>query len=293
MYELKNQSKTIRIVTKIKQLHRRKKTGKAVPSDVSERFISTPVGRVRTLWFGFENPAAEPVFFDLHGGGFVMGTADSDINVCRYLHENCHCKVVSIEYSKAPEHPYPQAVNEVYEVIRHFAVHASEYGIDPARMCIGGHSAGGNLAAVTALRSLKEKDFSFLGQVLDYPPLDLSISPQDKPSPKGAIPARVAEIFDACYLPDAQYEEYPYVSPVYSKREDMAGLPPALVIVAGRDSLHDEAVRYYDKLCDAKIPARLVEYPDAKHGFTVQDSPDAADAHRNIAQFLNECFAAR
>lgn len=69
------------------------------------------------------------MFFDLHGGGFVMATADSDINVCRYLHENCHCKVVSIEYSKAPEHPYPQAVNEVYEVVRHFAVHASDMAL--------------------------------------------------------------------------------------------------------------------------------------------------------------------
>lgn len=293
MYVLKNQKKTIRIVTRIKQLRRRRKKERALPGDVSERFVSTPAGRVRTLCFGFEKPSPEPVFFDLHGGGFVMGTAETDIPFCRYLHESCRCKVVSIEYSKAPEHPYLQAVNEVYEVVRHFTAHAQEYGIDPARMCIGGHSAGGNLAAVTALRSLKEKDFSFLGQILDYPPMDLSINPHDKPSPKGAIPARVAEIFDACYLPDTQHEECPYVSPVYSKKEDMAGLPPALVIVAGHDSLHDEAVRYYHQLRDAQVPARLVEYPDAKHGFTLQDSPDAADAHRNMAQFLKERFAAR
>lgn len=291
MYELKKQKKMIRRVQLVKKIRKRKRM--ELPSDVQECMIPTPVGEVRTLCYGLERKEKEPVFFDLHGGGFVMGRADNDIDICRYIHKNCHCKVISIEYSKAPEAPYPQAVNEVYEVVRYFASREEEYGIRRDRMCIGGHSAGGNLAAVTALRSVKEKEFTFQGQILDYPPLDLSINPQDKPCPKGAIPPKVARIFDACYLPDSSHEEDPYISPVYSRTEDRRDLPPALVIAAGRDSLHDEAIHYYKLLREAGVEAKLLEYPEAGHGFTMEKSGDARDAIRNMALFLNGIWGKR
>lgn len=288
MYELKNRKRVIAFVSIVKKM---KYNGrKKIAEDVKEIMVRTPVGEVRTLCFGLETAEKEPVLFDLHGGGFVMHTADVDINICRYFHENCHCKVISIDYAKAPEHPYPQAVNEVYEVVKYFTIHAEEYGIDTARMCICGHSAGGNLTAVTCLRSLKEREFSFCGQILDYPPLDLSINPLEKPTPKGAIPPKIAAAFDACYLPDSSYEECPYVSPVYSRKKDMSGLPEALVIAAGHDSLHDEAVRYYHLLCEAEVPAQLLEYPEAAHAFTMQDCEDAKDAQKKMAQFLNAHF---
>lgn len=288
MYELKNQKKAIFSVKTMKRFKKSKK--KALGEDVQELMVETTVGTVRTLCFGFEKKEKEPILFDLHGGGFVMHTADVDVNICRYFRDNCYCKVVSVDYAKAPEHPYPQAVNEVYEVVRYFTKHAEKYGIDRERMCIGGHSAGGNLTAVTCLRSLKEKEFSFRGQILDYPPLDLAINPYDKPCPEGAIPPKIAAAFDACYLPDASYEECPYVSPVYSKREDMVGLPDALLIAAGHDSLHDEAVHYYERLREANVPAELLEYPNSAHAFTMKDSPDTTDALGKMAQFLNNCF---
>lgn len=288
MYELKKQKKAIFFVKGMKRMKKTQK--KELEPDVKELMVQTPVGKVRTLCFGLETKEKEPVMFDLHGGGFVMHSADVDVNICRYFRKNCRCKVVSIDYAKAPEHPYPQAVNEVYEVVKYFTEHAEEYGMDTERMCIGGHSAGGNLTAVTCLRSRKEKEFSFRGQILDYPPLDLSINPVDKPCPEGAIPPKIAAAFDACYLPDSSYEECPYVSPVYSSKEDRKGLPQALIIAAGHDSLHDEAVHYYHLLQEADVPAKLLEYPDAAHAFTMKDSPDAADALEKMAQFLNECF---
>lgn len=288
MYQLKKQKKAIFFVKVMKRMNKKQK--KVSDNDVKELMIKTPVGEVRTLCFGFEKKDKEPILFDLHGGGFVMHSADVDVDICRYFRRNCSCKVVSIDYAKAPEHPYPQAVNEVYEVVKYFTVHAEEYGIDTERMCIGGHSAGGNLTAVTCLKSLKEKEFSFRGQILDYPPLDLSINPIEKPCPEGAIPPKIAAAFDACYLPDSSYEECPYVSPVYSRKEDMIGLPDALVIAAGHDSLHDEAVHYYHLLREAEVPAQLLEYPDSAHAFTMKDSPDTEDALRKMAEFLNGCF---
>lgn len=286
MYEIKDHEKKVRMVRRVKKIAKKKK--KACAPDILEHQAVTPVGTVRTLCFGFEDRAKTPIFFDLHGGGFVMGHADADIHICRFLHANCGCKVVSIEYSKAPEHPYPQAVNEVYETIRYFIAHGEEFGIDPERMCIGGHSAGGNLAAVTCLRSVRKKEFSFRGQILDYPPLDLSIDPYDKPCPKCAIKPWIASAFDACYLPDSRHEVNPDISPVYSRKEDLAQLPPTLLIAAGKDSLHDEAVRYYDLLCKAGADARLLEYPNARHGFTMEDSPDTQSALQSMAEFLNK-----
>lgn len=288
MYELKNQKKSIFFVKGMKMMKKQGK--KPLDEDIKELIVQTPVGKVRTLCFGLDTKEKEPVLFDLHGGGFVMHTADVDADICRYFQKNCRCKVISIDYAKAPEHPYPQAVNEVYEVVKYFTQHAEEYKVDTERMCICGHSAGGNLTAVTCLRSLKEKEFSFCGQILDYPPLDLSINPFEKPCPKGAIPPKIAAAFDACYLPDSSYETCPYVSPVYSKKEDMLGLPDALVIAAGHDSLHDEAVHYYRLLCEADVPAQLLEYPDSAHAFTMKESPDTTDALQKMAQFLNARF---
>lgn len=290
MYEIKKQERLRRIVRAVKRVARmpaaRDMTG------IRELFVETPVGKVRTLCFGMEDTDAKPVFFDIHGGGFVLGNADMDIPICRYLNRQAGCRVVSIEYSKAPEHPFPQAVNEVYETVQYFWEHHAQYGIDVSRMGIGGHSAGGNLAAVTCLRSLREKEFSFVGQILDYPPLDLSIDPHEKPRPKGAIKPGIAAAFDACYLPDSSAETNPDVSPVYCAKEDLRGLPAALIIVAGHDSLRDEAVRYYHLLKEAGVSAELSEYPEAEHGFTLQDSEDTRAALREMAEFLTKQFGA-
>ena len=114
-------------------------------------------------------------------------------------------------------------------------------------MAIGGHSAGGNLSTVICMKAKKEGEFQFVCQVLDYPPLDLATSPLKKPQPKGAIPPKMALMFNACYVDPAQAKD-PYVSPVYATQEDLAGLPPALFILAGGDSLHDEGLKYCEML---------------------------------------------
>ncbi len=252
-----------------------------------EVWIDTAFGRARTLWYGFENRQTAPVFFDLHGGGFILGSADMDEALNLAFHQQVGCKVISIEYAKAPEHPYPAAVNQVYAVVEHVFDHAEGYVIDPQRMAIGGHSAGANLSTVTCMKAKKAGRFQFACQILDYPPLDLATSALDKPQPEGCIPPHMALMFDACYVDPAQAKD-PYVSPVYAAPEDLSGLPPALFILAGRDSLHDEGLKYREMLQAAGVVTECYEYPNAAHGFTLQPSADTTDALDKMATFLKK-----
>jgi acetyl esterase len=258
-------------------------------SPQKEIFVDTEFGRVRTLWYGFEIAEKAPVFFDLHGGGFVLGTADMDESMNIAFHRQVGCKVISIEYAKAPEFPYPVAVNQVYAVVKHVFENAEKYSVETKKMAIGGHSAGGNLSAVTCMKARKDGKFQLVCQIMDYPPLDLATSPLEKPQPKGAIPPEMAMMFDACYIDPTQARD-PYVSPIYAVEEDLEELPPALFILAGRDSLHDEGLKYFEMLRAAKVVAEVHEYPNAAHGFTYYSSAESTDAFEKMVVFLRKYF---
>ena len=252
-----------------------------------EIFIETEFGKVRTLWYGFKNAGKAPVYFDLHGGGFLFGSADMDEKLNLELHKQVGCKIISIEYAKAPEFPYPAAVNQVYAAVKHVFENAEKYAIDRSKMAIGGHSAGGNLSTVACMKAKEEGAFQFACQILNCPPLDLATDPFDKPRPKGAIPPQLARIFNACYVDPAQ-ANIPHVSPVYAAQEDLQGLPPALFILAGGDSLHDEGAKYCEMLKTAGVAAESHDYPHRPHGFTYQSSADAINARSKMAAFLKK-----
>lgn len=249
------------------------------------RYIRTDRGKVRTLWYGTDHAGKLPVFIDLHGGGFVLGNPEMDEAMNRRFAFEAGCRVVSIDYAKAPRFPFPCAVDQICETIQAIRADADRYGIDPERVAIGGHSAGANLSAVICLKAKREGGLSFACQILDYPPLDLATSAFDKPAPAGCIPPDVASMFDACYLAGDEAKN-PYVSPVYASDADAQGLPPALFILAGRDSLHDEGQRYRALLERNGVQTECRDYPDALHGFTLGDSADARDAVDAMAAFL-------
>lgn len=251
-----------------------------------EVLLDTEAGTVRTLWYGFEDKTVKPVFFDAHGGGFILMNAEADEDMNVHIHKAVGCKVVSIDYAKAPEHPFPTAVDQVYAVVKEVHSNAEKYGIDSERMGIGGHSAGGNLATGCCLQAGRRGEFSFVCQMLDYPPLDLATSPYDKPCPKGAIKPRQAATYDACYIDPVQAKN-PLVSPVYATEGELAKLPPSLIILAGRDSLHDEGAMYAELLKKAGVKVELHEFPEEKHGFTYYRSKAVPQAMELIEEFLS------
>lgn len=251
-----------------------------------ERFVDISHGKIRVLEYGFDTQDTSPLYVDMHGGGFILGSADMDEAMNRYFAEKAGLKIISIDYPKAPDYPYPIAVEAVYEVIKHYIDNSAAYKINPDCIGIGGHSAGANLATVTCIRAKEKGDFIFKFQILDYPPLDLYKDPYEKPTPKEAISPKMAAMFNACYV-TGETAKLPYASPVYASREQLSGLPPAMLIVAGLDSLHDEGVRYGEMLKEAGVTVELHDFKESAHGFTYNKTPDAKEANKLMADFIS------
>lgn len=136
----------------------------------------------------------------------------------------------------------------------------------------------------------KEGTFHLLCQILDYPVLDMGTSALDKPQPQGSILSpEMASMFDACYIDPAQGKDL-YVSPVYATPEDLHGLPPALLILAGKDSLHDEGQQYGEMLKAAGVKTECIEYPAEPHSFTLQNTRAAIEACDQMVAFLKRHF---
>lgn len=259
--------------------------------DRREIRLPTSLGAVPALMYG-SGGGRKPLYVDMHGGGFVLGDPYMDEAMNLEIARGAGCAVISLEYAKAPGHPFPVALLQVLEAVAHIRSRADELGVDPGRIGIGGHSAGANLAAAACIKAGREGLPAFACQLLDYPPLDLATDPFAKPRPAGCIPPEMAVMFNDCYVePDAARD--PLVSPLFAEASELAGLPPALVILAGMDSLRDEGKAYALKLKAAGVPVELREYPDAKHGFTCDKGGDRDRAVGEMIGFLAAGLSAR
>lgn len=248
--------------------------------------IPTEFGEARAFLYGFERAYRKPLYIDLHGGGFVLGDPYMDESMNILIARKAGCLVASVDYALAPGHPFPAALEQIEQVIRYFIERADEYGIDPDRVAVGGHSAGGNLGAALCIKAKRRGGPKIACQILDYPPMDLATDPGKKPQPTGSIPPFIARMFNDCYV-EADKAADPLVSPAFAEIEELRGLPPALVILAGMDSLHDEGALYAGKLKEAGVEVELADYPRAKHGFTCGKGKDSDDAVEKMARFLS------
>jgi len=256
-------------------------------SDRSFRTVETSQGKVKVIEYGFQDKSPAPLYVDMHGGGFVLMIAQVDDEMNLFFREKTGAKIISIDYPKAPDYPYPAAVEAVHEVVQYYINHAEAFSIDTAHVGIGGHSAGANLATVECMAAKERGDMKYVFQMLDYPPLDLSTSAYDKPQPKNSIPPGQATMFDTSYVKPEQRKN-PHVSPVYATLEELTGLPPALLIVAGFDSLHDEGVKYGELLQQAGVSVEKHEFENAAHGFTYKKGEDTDKALEIIADFVKK-----
>ncbi len=192
-----------------------------------------------------------------HGGGWCLGDLDGSDPMCRKIADAAQCVVVSVDYRLAPEHPHPIPMEDCYAAVLWTHAHASELGIDADDISIGGQSAGGQLAAVVALALRDRGGPSVRAQWLDVPGVDLSLTPSESLTAYGdrfGLNTSDVEKVIAFYVPDGNVTD-PYVSPVYG--DDLTGLPPAIVTIAGCDPLRDMGAEYAAKLEAAGVPVRL------------------------------------
>jgi acetyl esterase len=231
---------------------------------VTDLEVPTPDGPLPARLYAPEEPGGpHPLLVYFHGGGFVIGDLDVYDQACRLLCRHGGVHVLSVEYRLAPEHPFPAAVDDAAAAFDWAHTHAAELGADPERVAIGGDSAGGNLAAVTA----REASTRPSAQLLVYPAVDTTerTHPSHDLFAEGFFLTRAdREWFHDHYL-GAEPHEDPRARPL--GEHDLDGLPPAVVVTAAFDPLRDEGEAYAAAMRDAGVPVVLRRFPGLIHGF--------------------------
>jgi acetyl esterase/lipase len=237
----------------------------AVDDAVTVRLFRPPV-----------SAGASPALLWIHGGGMVLGVAAMDDRSCHRFADDLGIVVASVEYRLAPEHPFPTPLEDCWAALRWLAARPD---VDPARIAIGGASAGGCLAAALAALALDRGAVRPVLQLLSYPMLD------DRTAARTDLDRRRLPVWTAA---SNRYGWRSYlggrVSPLAApaRRADLSGLPPAWIGVGTHDLLHEEDVRYAGRLRDASVPCSLHVVPGAYHGFDQVEpwSPVAREFHR-------------
>ena len=234
---------------------------------VADRTIPGPAGAIPVRVYVPATDATGAGLVYYHGGGFVIGGLDTHDGTCRALANASGATIVSVDYRLAPEHKYPAAADDCYAALRWVAEHGAEIGVDPQRLAVAGDSAGGNLAAVTALLARERRGPALRMQVLIYPVTDHRFDTASyRDNGEGYfLTTKQMQWFWDHYLERSEQGHEVSASPLRAK--DLAGLPPALVITAEYDPLRDEGEAYAARLREDGVPTELARYAGQIHGF--------------------------
>ena len=239
-------------------------------------------------------PASAPLLVYLHGGGWVVGDLETHDQPCRFLAKHAQIRVLSVDYRLAPEHPFPAAVEDSVAAVRHAIEEAARYRADPARIAVGGDSAGGNLAAAAARLLTLDGGPAPAWQLLIYPVTDLTRKRESYRlfGDGFFLTERQMDWYRAHYLAADEDASDPRASPVLAA--NLAGLPPAHVVTAGFDVLRDEGEDYAGLLRDAGVRVTTARERSLIHGFThgAETGRASRRAMLNIATALRDGLAA-
>jgi acetyl esterase/lipase len=240
--------------------------------DAQEKWITVPaeVGDVRVR---IVKPAGStdvvPAVLYVHGGGWVLGNAGTHDRLVRELAVGANAAIVFVEYDRSPEARYPVAVEQAYATARWVVSEGAKESLDASRLAVAGDSVGGNMAAALALMAKQRGDVTFLHQSLYYPVTDAA---QDTESYREFaegpfLSAKSMAWFWDCYTADAAQRAEITASPLRASLEELAGLPPALLIVDENDVLRDEGEAYGRKLTQAGVPTTSIRVNGIIHDF--------------------------
>ena len=259
-----------------------------IPALVEDYTISVPSNKRLKIRIvkpeNSKNPL--PVLMYFHGGGWMLGDADTYDRLVREISVRVNVAVVFVEYSRTPEAKYPVAIEEAYNATLYVAEHGKEFNIDSSHLAVAGDSSGGNMAIITTMLAKERGGPKISYQVLYYPVTDADFTrPSYTEFTNGYFLSREeVEYFWNHYVPDKQQRYSPKISPLRSSVRDLEGLPPALVITAELDVLRDEGEDYGHKLMEANVPTTSVRINGTVHGFISVDqlrnaSPSIAAAN--------------
>ena len=261
-----------------------------VPSTVELHEVHDfEAGGVKCRLYRSSDSTSAPLLIYYHGGGWVIGDLDTHDDICRKLARDAKCSVIAVDYRLAPEHPAPAALDDCIAATRWIFSNAATIGVDPARIAIGGDSAGGNLAALVSLHAGVNPVF----QLLVYPATDMRMDyPSHRENAQGyLLTADSMTWFIGHYLQgDERKKHEPLYSPILSDDGALKKSPPTLVITAEFDPLRDEGEAYAARLAAVGVPTSTVRFNGQIHAFFGMSEllDDAAAAIALSASYLRK-----
>ncbi|HXW09741.1 MAG TPA: alpha/beta hydrolase [Steroidobacteraceae bacterium] len=272
------------------RLARRLGVGRALQT-VRTFTVPGPTGEIACRLYSDRPPGSLPLLIFLHGGGWIGGDLDTHDVFCRELAFGADCGVIAVDYRLAPENKFPGGYEDCLAACTYILAHAAELGIDPARIAIGGDSAGGNLAAavVQALRQAEGKQPCF--QLLIYPFTDFRMAtPAFTEMQVPGFSAREAAWCVDQYLSSISEARDLRASPALAG--SLSGLPPTFVVTAEFDVLRDDGEAYALALAKAGVPVQVRRYLGVPHGFLAMppDLEVTASAIGDVCKALRAAF---
>lgn len=251
--------------------------------DISIRLYAAEVGRNL------------PAVVYLHGGRFISGNLETHDRVCRDLAARSGCVIIAVDYRLAPENPFPAAVEDAFSAAVWAASEGSAAGIDAYRIGVAGDSAGGNLAAATALLAWDKKNPLLSCQLLIYPMLDATCGEETHRTLADGYGAGSEDMQQGYreYVPREVDLQNPVLSPLFAR--ELTGLPPTFVLTAEYDCLRDEGELYAKRLKEAGVTVVSKRYDGMIHGFFQMAGvlSRGVEAIEDASAFLRENLAVR
>ena len=251
-----------------------------------------PVGNgdtIRALWYcpkGIEENAPCLVYY--HGGGFVWPASPHHYSLAKEYAQRAHCKVLFVDYRLAPKYPFPVAPEDCFAAYSWVISHADELSIDPARVAVGGDSAGGQLATVVCLMAKERSQVMPCSQMLIYPAAgNVETESVKKYTDTPMCNSKDMEKYGKLYRPDPSIGNNVYASPI--EAESLEGLPAAYIETAEFDCLRDGGILYAERLREFGVSAELYNTEGTMHGFDiVLDSQIVRDSVERRIAFLRQ-----
>jgi acetyl esterase len=230
-----------------------------------------------------------PVILYMHGGGWILGNADTHDRLVRELAVGAGAAVAFVEYDRSPEAHYPVAIEQGYATAQWIVSEGAANKLDPERIAVAGDSVGGGMTAALALMASERGDVRFVQQSMYYPVTDAAMDTgsYEQFAEGYFLTAKAMAWFWDAYLPDRERRSEPFASPLRASDEQLKGLPPAFVIVDEADVLRDEGEAYAARLRAAGVPVTTVRYDGITHDFMMLSPLSGTHATRGaIAQAI-------